>query len=91
MGRRAEGLSVSFTDVWLKGLQENFACVWVERAALEGCAPTAGGIVMFKKAIKSLSKEDVTWSCEVSQGEKQTSLLGDQGAELQQAIRPVPS
>lgn len=76
MGKRVEGLSVSCTDVWLKGLQQNFACVWVERAALEGCAPTAAGIVMFKNAIKSLSKEDATWSCEVSQGEKANLPFG---------------
>lgn len=57
----------------------------MERAALEGCGPTAGGVVMFKNAMKSLSKEDVARSCEVSQGEKeQSSLLGHKGAEQQQ-------
>lgn len=76
MGKRAEGLSVNFSDVHLKGLQGTFARVGVEQAALEGCAPTAGGIVVFKNAVKSLSKEDVTRSCEVSQGERANLIFG---------------
>lgn len=71
-----EGLSVNFSDVWLKGLQGTFARVWVEQAALEGCATTAGGIAMLKNAMKSLSKEDGTRSCEVSQGERANLPFG---------------
>jgi len=61
-----DGFSVNFRDVWLKGFRGTLAHVQVGRAALEGCAPAAGGVLMLKSAMKSLFKEAVTWSCEVS-------------------------